>query len=70
MPEKFAKIWPFFKVKAEVKAMSEKWEFGQTKKIFKYQVFFTKNKSVFMTYGQIPLRNGLNFRRVSLKTEE
>ena len=46
--------------------MGQKWEFGQTKKIFKYQ-FFTKNKSVFMTYGQIPPRNGLNLRCVFLK---
>ena len=49
--------------------MGEKWEFGQTEKIFKYQ-FFTKNKSVFITYGQIPTRNGLNLRCVFFKTEE
>ena len=36
MPKKFMKIWPFFQIKAKVEAMGQKWEFGQTKKIFKY----------------------------------
>ena len=69
MPEKFAKIWPFFKIEAEVKAIGQKCKFGQTKKIFKYQ-FFTQNKSVFMTYGQIPSRNSLNLRCFFFDIEE
>ena len=32
--------------------------------------FFTKNKNVFMTFGQIPTKNGLNFSCVFLKAEE
>ena len=47
MPEKFAKIWPFFKIEAKVEAMGEKWEFGQTKKMFKYQFFYKEQKCIY-----------------------
>ena len=38
--------------------MGQKWKFGPEKKRIKYQ-FFTVRKSVFMSDGQFPSRNGL-----------
>ena len=46
--------------------MGQKWEFGPEIFFLLYQ-FFTNRKSAFMTYGQFPLKNGLELGFVFLK---
>ena len=66
---KVAQIFDLFNIEGKVETMGQKWELSWTQNCLSIS-FFTKNKSVFLTFGQFPLTIVLNLRFVFLKTEE